>query len=160
MDLITGLPKRRNHNAILTIVDQGCSRAAIFLPCNTTITGAGVAQLYFDNVIQWFSIPKKVISDRDPRFTSHFARALATKLGIDQNLSTAFHPQTDGLSERKNQWVEQYLRLVTSAVPKDWDRWLTMASAVHNNRRRSTSCSKDEQRSNENRSHHAAEKTL
>ena len=138
MDLITGLPERRNHNAILTIVDQGCSRAAVFLPCNTTITGAGIAQLYFDNVIRWFGIPKKIISDRDPRFTSHFAKALATKLGINQNLSTAFHPQTDGLSERKNQWVEQYLRLVTSAVPEDWDRWLMTASAVHNNRRNQT----------------------
>ena len=63
---------------------------------------------------------------------------MATKLGIDQNLSTAFYPQTDGLSERKNQWVEQYLRLVTSATPEDWDRWLITASAVHNNRRNQT----------------------
>ena len=106
MDLITGLPERCNHNAILTIVDQGCSRAAVFLPCNMTITGTGIAQLNFDHVVQWFRIPKRVISDRDPQFTSHFSRALATKLGIDQNLSTAFHPQTDGLLERKNQWVE------------------------------------------------------
>ena len=68
----------------------------------------------------------------------HFGRALATKLGINQNLSTAFHPQTDGLSECKNQWVEQYLRLVTSATPEDWDRWLRMASVVHNNRRNQT----------------------
>ena len=133
-----GLPERRNHNAILTIVDQGCSRAAVFLPCNTTITGAGIAQLYFDNVVQWFGIPKRIISDRDPRFTSHFAKALATKLGINQNLSTAFHPQTDGLSEHKNQWVEQYLHLVTSAVPEDWDQWLMTASAVHNNRKNQT----------------------
>ena len=69
---------------------------------------------------------------------SHFGRALVTKLGINQNLSTAFHPQTDGLSECKNQWVEQYLRLVTLAIPKDWDRWLTTASAVHNNQRNQT----------------------
>ena len=133
MDLITGLPERRGHNAILTIVDQGCSRAAIFLPCHTTITGPGVVQLYFDNVVRWFGLPSKIISNRDPRFTSQFRKALATKLGIIQNLSTAFHPQTDRLSERKNQWVEQYLRLVTSAAPKDWDQWLTTVSAVHNN---------------------------
>ena len=63
---------------------------------------------------------------------------LATKLGINQNLSTAFHPQTDGLSECKNQWVEQYLRLVTLVIPKDWDRWLTTVSAVHNYRRNQT----------------------
>ena len=138
IDLITGLPERCNHNAILTIVDQGCSRAAIFLPCNMMITGAGITQLYFDNVVQWFGIPKRIISNRDPQFTSHFGRALATKLGISQNLSTAFHPQTDGLSEHKNQWVEQYLCLVISAVSEDWDRSLTTASVVHNNWRNQT----------------------
>ena len=135
MDLIMGLSERCNHNAILTIVDQGCSRAAVFLPCNMTITGAGITQLYFDNVTQWFSIPKKIISDRDLRFMSHFSKALATKLGINQNLSMASHPQTDRLLECKNQWVEQYLCLVTSAIPKDWDRWLMTTSAVHNNQR-------------------------
>ena len=69
---------------------------------------------------------------------SHFGKGLAKKLGIQQNLSTAFHPQTDSLSERKNQWVEQYLRLVTSAVPKDWTQWLALASTVHNNWKNST----------------------
>jgi len=132
LDLITGLPPNGPHDSILTIVDHGCSRAAVFLPCATTITGPGVAQLYFDNVYRWFGLPLKVISDRDPRFTSHFGRALANKIGAKQNLLTAFHPQTDGLSERKNQWVEQYLRLVANAQQGDWSRWLTMASAVHN----------------------------
>src|SRR6266704_2789696 len=134
----TGLPLRQGKDAILTIVDQGCSRAAIFLPCSTTVTGPGVAQLYMDHVFQWFGLPRKIISDRDPRFTSHFGRALTAKLGLQQNLAPAFHPQTDGLSERKNQWVEQYLRLVTSAQPEDWTHWLPIASAVHNNRRNST----------------------
>ena len=60
------------------------------------------------------------------------------KLGVHQNLSTAFHPQTDGLTERTNQWIEQYLRLVTSAQPNDWSKWLTIASAVHNDRLNST----------------------
>src|SRR6266481_4538682 len=75
-----------------------------------------------------------MISDRDPRFTSHFGNALSEKLGIERNLSTAFHPQTDGLSERKNQWIEQYLRLVTSNDPKGWTHWLALATTVHNNR--------------------------
>src|SRR6266705_6479073 len=135
MDLITGLPTHKGKNAILTIVDQGCSRVAIFLPCNMTITGPGIAQLYLDNVYQWFGLPTKIISDRDPRFTSHFSRALTSKLQTQQNISTAFHPQTDGLLERKNQWVEQYLCLMTSATPEDWTHWLTIATAVHNNRK-------------------------
>src|SRR5712672_637440 len=138
LDLITGLPPNGPYDSILTIVDHGCSRAAVFLPCATTVTGPGVAQLYFDNVYRWFGLPSKVISDRDPRFTSHFGRALAKKIGAKQNLSTAFHPQTDGLSERKNQWVEQYLRLITSAQQEDWSQWLTVATAVHNDHVNST----------------------
>src|SRR5258708_19413163 len=119
MDLITGLPPTRGYDAILTIVDHGCSRSAIFLPCSTTITGVGIARLYLEHVYQWFGLPKKVITDRDPRFTSHFGKALAARLDIRQNLSTAFHPQTDGLSERKNQCVQQYLPLSTSTHPND-----------------------------------------
>jgi len=100
--------------------------------------GPGIAQLYLDHIYRWVSLPIKIISDQDLRFTSHFRKGLAKKLGIQQNLSTTFYPQTDGLSEQKNQWVEQYLQLVTSAVPKDWTQWLVLASAVHNNQRNST----------------------
>src|ERR1700755_1629527 len=138
MDLITGLPKHKGYDAILTIVDHGCSRAATFLPCTTTVTGPEIAQLYLDNVARWFGLPTKLITDRDPRFTSHFSKALCRKLKITQTLSTAFHPQTDGISERKNQWVEQYLRLVTSTAPEDWTHWLAIATAVHNNRKNAT----------------------
>jgi hypothetical protein len=60
------------------------------------------------------------------------------QLGINQNLSMAFHSQMDGLSERKNQWVEQYLCLVTSAAPEDWMQWLALALAIHNNQRNAT----------------------
>jgi hypothetical protein len=133
MDLITGLPRVQGKDAILTIVDQGCLRVVVFLPCSTTITGPGIAQLYHNHIYRWFRLPTKVISDRDPRFTSHFGRAFAKRLGIKQNLFTAFHPQMDRLSKRKNQWIKQYLRLVTSTVPKDWTYWLALALAVHNN---------------------------
>src|SRR5580692_3729238 len=96
------------------------------------ITGEGIAKLYLQHVFPWFGVPSKMISDRDPCFTSNFSKALTTKLKIDRNISTAFHPQTDGLSERKNQWVEQYLRMYTTARQDDWDEWLPIASFVHN----------------------------
>lgn len=70
----------------------------IFLLCKTTITGKGVAKLYIDHIYRWFGLPDKIISDQDPRFTSHFARGLTQMLGIQQNISTAFHPQRDGLT--------------------------------------------------------------
>ena len=138
MDLITGLPKWGDKDAILTIVNQGCSQAAIFLPCNTMITGPQIAQLYLDHVYKWFGLPDKIISDWDPRFTSHFGSTLMKKLNIQQNLSTAFHPQTDGLSEWKNQWVKQYLWIITSLHPEDWTSWILIATIVHNNWRNTT----------------------
>jgi hypothetical protein len=137
MDLITGLPKSEGHNAILTIVDHGCSWAAIFLPCSTSITSTGIAQLYLEHLFWWFGLPQKIINNWDPRFTSHFARELTKGLGTDQNLSMVFHPQTDGLSEWTNQWVEQYLCLIT-VNQNEWSKWLPMATTVHNNSRNST----------------------
>jgi hypothetical protein len=119
MNLITGLPKHNGKDAILTIVDHGCSWAAVFLPYITTITGPGVAQLYMDHVYKWFGLPDKVINNCNPWFTSHFGKSLACYLRINQNLSLAFHPQTNGISKQKNQWVKQYLWLVTSTSPKD-----------------------------------------
>ena len=81
LDLITGLPQVNGKDAILTIVDYGCSRAAIVIPCTKTVTGPGIVQLYLRNVYPWFGLPSRVISDRDPRFTSQFGKALTTKTG-------------------------------------------------------------------------------
>jgi len=88
-------------------------------------------------VYPWFGLPRKLITDRDPRFTSHFGKALAKELGITWNLTTAYHPQTDGLSERKNQWVKQYLRLI-AVHQEDWAVALPLATLVHNNARNAT----------------------
>ena len=137
MDLITRLPLSQGYDAILTIVDHGCTCAAIFLPCRTTITGPGVAQLYLRHLYPWFGIPDKIISDRDPRFMSHFGQSLVQELGIARNLSTAFHPQTDGLTEQTNQWVKQYLQLL-AINQEEWSSWLPVVTAVHNNRMNTT----------------------
>ena len=109
MDLITGLPLSEGYDAILTIVYHGCSRAVLFLPCKTTISGPQIAKLYLRHLYLWYGLPEKIISNQDPRFTLHFGRSLTKELQVRQNISTAFHPQTDGLTERTNQWVEQYL---------------------------------------------------
>jgi hypothetical protein len=82
MDLITNLPKSGKYDAILTIVDQGCSKVAKFIPCNKTIDGKGTAILYFKHLFPLFGIPKRIISDRDPRFTAHFTRAVCKATGI------------------------------------------------------------------------------
>jgi hypothetical protein len=84
-------------------VDHGCSKAAIFLPCCKTIDAVGVASLYAKRVFPFYGVSRKIISDQDPRFTAQFAKELCGTLKIDQNLSTAYHPQMDGQSERVNQ---------------------------------------------------------
>ena len=66
MDLITDLPPSNTYDAILTIVDQGCSKAAVFLPCHKIIDGKSIVQLYFCHLFPWFGIPKRIISDQDP----------------------------------------------------------------------------------------------
>ena len=137
MDLITGLPKSQGFDSILTIVDHGWSRGAIFLPCQSTVTGPQIAQMYYQHVYPWFGLPSWIISDQDPRFTSHFGKSLAKELGIAWNLSTVYHPQTDGLSERKNQWVEQFLRLVATNQ-EEWSTALPLATLVHNNSQNTT----------------------
>jgi len=109
MDLITDLPKSQGFDSILTIVDQGCSKAAKFIPCTKTIDGTGVVLKYLKHLVPWFGLPKQIILDQDPRFTSAFAKEMCKALGIQQNLSTAFHPRTDGQTERMNAWIEQYL---------------------------------------------------
>ena len=132
MDLITNLPKSQGFDAVLTIIDHGCSKAAKFIPCNTTITGQEVAALYLRHLVPWFRIPRKIISDQDPRFVSHFTKELCRLLHIQQNVSTAFHPQTDGASERANQWLEQYLRIWTANNQTTWVQFLSLAEFVHN----------------------------
>ena len=82
MDLITDLPMSQGFNAVLTIIDHGCSKAAKFISCNTMITRQEVAALYLRHLVPWFRIPWKIISDRDPRFVSHFTKELCQLLHI------------------------------------------------------------------------------
>ena len=99
---------------ILTITNTDCSKASIFIPCKEAIDSEGVAELYLTHVLPHYGIPKKIISDRDPRFTSRFGQALCKTLDIRQNISIAYHLQTDGASECTNQSLEQYLRIYCS----------------------------------------------
>jgi hypothetical protein len=109
MDLIMDLPLSQGYNSILTIIDQGCSKAAKFIPYNKMITSPHVAQLYLTHLLPWFGLPKQIILDRDPYFISVFACEITKVLGIQQNLLTAFYPRTDSQTERMNAWIEQYL---------------------------------------------------
>ena len=109
LDFITKLPESQKYDSILTITDHDCSKASLFIPCVEEITAERVVKLFVQRVFWYYGLPRKIISDRDPRFTSKFARELCCLLGIKQNVSTAYHPRTDRQSERTNQWLETYL---------------------------------------------------
>ena len=132
MHFITDLPKSKGYDTILTIVDQGCSKVTKFIPCNKEITREGVAELYLQHLFPWYGIPKCIISDRDPRFTGNFVKTLCKAIGIKQNLSTAFHPRTDGQSKCMNQWIKTYLRQFTNGWQTNWATYLPIAEFTHN----------------------------
>jgi hypothetical protein len=107
-------------------------------PCTEHISGEGIARIYRDNVWKDYGLPEVVISDRGSQFVGHFMRDLLKLLGIKSNASTAYHPQTDGQTERVNQDVEQYLRVFTNFLQDDWADWLSLAEFSYNDKVHST----------------------
>jgi hypothetical protein len=133
LDFIVKLPVSQGYDSILTITDQGCTKAAIFVPCNEDITAEETAALYIKHVFAHFGLPTKIISDQDPHFMSKFIQAACKVTGINHAPSTAYHPRTDGQSERSNQWLETAIRLITDQKQKNWAPYLPIAQFVHNN---------------------------
>ena len=116
----------------MVVVDHGLTKGVIYCPCTKNIDSEGVAQLFFANVFPQFGLHSKVISDRGPQFALAFAWELAHLLHYDVALSTTYHPQTDGETERVNQELETYLRLFASNKPEEWSKILLMAEFAHN----------------------------
>ena len=135
MDLITDLPPIDGYDSILVVVDRGLSKGVILSPCAKTITWEGIAELLRDNLFKRFGLPEEIIHDRDPRFAARSFQELFKLLNIKSSMSTAFHPQTDGATERVNQEIEAYLSIYCTAHPEDWLKSLTTIEFTHNNRR-------------------------
>src|SRR6476469_451067 len=133
MDRITQLPiTDKGYDSIVVWVDK-LSKKAIYAPTKTTITAPELASLMYREVVRHYGVPKSIISDRDPLFTSHFWRALWELTGTKLNMSTAYHPQSDGQTERQNRTLEQYLRAHVNYHQNDWDKYLTSAEIAYNN---------------------------
>ena len=132
MDFIIKLPELEGFDSILTITDHDCTKMLIAIPCRETITAEGVAELFLRQIFPQFGLPSKIISDRDPRFVSKFMKELCRLMGIVQNVSTAYHPRTNGQSERSNQWLEQYLRFWVDHQQTNWHHYLPLVEFAHN----------------------------
>jgi transposase InsO family protein len=121
MDLITDLPvTKHGYDAVVTFVDR-LTQQVHFAPTTKTVTAAGLARVFRQTVYRHHGLPRVIISDRDDRFCSHFWKALFALVGTELRFSTAFHPQTDGQSERANRTLEQFLRHYISSRQDDWD---------------------------------------
>lgn len=132
MDLITDLPvTKRGHDAVVTFVDR-LTKMVHFAPTTKTAGAEAIAHVFVRTWYKHHGLPRVIISDRDRRFLSHFWQALFKALGTELRFSTAFHPQTDGQSERANRTLEEVLRHFVSPRQDDWDDYLDFAEFAIN----------------------------
>ncbi|MCO5564307.1 hypothetical protein L7F22_017967 [Adiantum nelumboides] len=132
MDFVTGLPKTTgNYDSIFVIVDK-LTKVAHLIPVKQTATAAGIAQVFVKELVRLHGIPAKIISDQDANFTSKFWQAMFQSLGTQLNLSTAYHPETDGQTERVNQVIEDMLRAYCNQQPQKWIKFLHLVELAYN----------------------------
>ena len=136
MDFITDLPISQGYDSLFVVVDR-LSKATIVTPCNKTITAEETANLYMENVWRRTGLPRQVISDRGPQFASKVMQEVWNKLNVKSTMSTAFHPQTDGETERVNQELEQYLRVSGNFQQDNWVKLIPFMEFAHNARQHS-----------------------
>ena len=133
MDFVVGLPLTgRKHDSVWVVVDR-LTKSTHFLPVRTDYSLDKLAELYIKEIVRLHGIPISIISDRDPRFTSRFWGQLQEALGTRLNFSTAFHPQTDGQSERVIQIMEDMLRSCVIDYEGSRDRHISLVEFVYNN---------------------------
>ena len=116
----------------MNVVD-GVTKHAHFITTHTTITAVGAARLFLREVWKHHSTPRVVVSDHGPQFVADFTRELYRLIGIRLATSTAYHPQTDGQTERVNQELEQFLRLFVNQRQDDWEELLALGEFQYNN---------------------------
>ncbi|KAK3515669.1 hypothetical protein QTP70_026463 [Hemibagrus guttatus] len=131
VNFITDLPNSRTHTCIFVIVNR-FSKACRLLPLKGPPTAMEAAELLFNQVLCCFGIPEDIVSDRGPQFMSRVWRAFLTRLGVAVNLSSGYHPQTNGQTERKIQEISRYLRTFCHGNQDSWSQYLGWAEYAQN----------------------------
>ncbi|MBW0574005.1 hypothetical protein O181_113720 [Austropuccinia psidii MF-1] len=131
MDFITQLPLSNSFDSILVIVDR-FSKMAVFIPTMSSITSLYLAHLFIKNIFSKHGLPSIIVSDRGSLFVSFWTNR-CQQLKISRDMSTAYHPETDGQTERVNQILEKYLWMYVSYHQDDWNTWLPLAKFSYNN---------------------------
>ena len=133
MDLITGLPGTEQGNNTIIVWVCRLTKYVTMAATQETTSSPAFAQLTIDHLISKHGYPRSFVSDRDVRFTADFWKSLLVLIGADARMSTAFHPQTDGQTERTNKTLEETLRHFVCHKQTDWDKYLQMAAFAINN---------------------------
>jgi transposase InsO family protein len=137
IDFVGPLPESKGYDYLMTVTDR-LTKFIHLIPTTTTMTASQLASLLMGHVIVNHGMPRYITSDRDKLFTSKFWQSLTDLMGIEQRLTTAYHPQANGQTERANQTVEQYLRHYVNYQQDDWVTYLPMAQFAYNNAIHST----------------------
>ena len=132
MYFLSGFKPRPEGDAIFAVVDRA-TRQLVLEPCSKAIDSAGTAKLLMRSVFRRFGMPDSIVSDRGPQFASSFFRDLMKQLGTKVKLSTAHHPQTDGITERYNRVVIEALRSYMDTDEDDWVEKLPLVEFAINN---------------------------
>lgn len=134
LDIITHLPEdtAAKYNCILTVVDR-LTKMAHFIPCKVTDTAEDVFKHFMSTVFRLHGLPESILSDNDTRFTSTFWRDAFDNLGVKLLFTSAYHPQTDGLSERTTRTIVQLLRAMVLEHGESWVQALPYAEFAYNN---------------------------
>jgi hypothetical protein len=133
MDLITKLPRtRKQHDTIWVVVDR-LTKSAHFLPIRENISSEEMAEMFVAEIVARHGIPATIVSDRDTRFTSRYWRKFQEEMGTKLLISTAYHPQTDGQTERTIQTLEDMLRACVLDFGGNWDDHLPLVEFSYNN---------------------------
>ena len=133
MDFVTGLPRSpRGNNAIWVVVDR-LTKTTHFLAFRTGLSLDGLARLYVQEVVRLHGVPTTIVSDRDSKLASHFWISFQKALGSRLDYSTAFHPQSNGQSERTIQTLEDMLRACVMDLKGSWDDHLPLVEFAYNN---------------------------
>ncbi|CAL1379503.1 unnamed protein product [Linum trigynum] len=132
MDFVEGLPLSQGKQVLLVVVDR-FTKSAHFFGLKHPYTTFEVAQIFFDGVFKYHGMPSTIVCERDATFTRKFWTEFFHLQHTDIHYSTAYHPKTDGQTERVNRCLEDYLRRMTFHRPQDWAAWLTLAEWCYNN---------------------------
>jgi len=133
MDFIVGLPRTPNGNDSIWVIIDRLTKVAHFIQVKTQHRGDQLAQLYIDHILRLHGVPSRIVTDRGSQFTSRFWKSLHEALKTHLDYSTAYHPQTDGQTERVNQILEDMLRACVLTYGKDWEKSLSFAEFSYNN---------------------------